>query len=121
MNVLNAYHQQELTTSGQSSTDSDGQNGEEARRKTYRRLLETNTIKVARRHVGVKIKVVKGLAEKAVSDDDQVLYKEMDCTTEDNSSLDSDNMMNVRIVKFNQKKTGKSAQKRKKTAGKKTG
>lgn len=117
-----AYHREEATTSGESSSDMECRDGEEARRKTYRGLLETNTVKMDRKHVGVKLSDLKKAANRAASDDDLVVYGELESRTGDSSQEEDISRMELQLsarkVALCRKKGGKGAQRKKKTVKK---
>ncbi|GAV02994.1 hypothetical protein RvY_13485 [Ramazzottius varieornatus] len=114
----------EATTSGESSSDMECRDGEEARRKTYRGLLETNTVKMDRKHVGVKMSDLKKAANRVASDDDLVVYGELESRTEDSSQEEDISRMELQLSARKgalcRKKGGKVAQRKKKTVKKVT-
>lgn len=90
-----AYRRGDVTTSGDSSSESeennDQENNEVVREKSFRGLLETNTVPQHRNHRGVRLKELRKVAEESGEDKDEIvslqdLQSESEFTDSDDSN-----------------------------------
>ncbi|XP_055341409.1 uncharacterized protein LOC129590283 [Paramacrobiotus metropolitanus] len=97
-----AYPAGDGTTSGDSTTDShsaaDGDDDHTAARKSFRGLLETNTVPRHRKHRGIRLKELRAVADQPDSGDDVAALFDLQSESESGSLaslLDADNEVHL--------------------------